>query len=244
MRKLLPPCYAAELSVGTTSEPMTNEPSGQRLHPFFRADFVHGNVVFNFLRPAIGQLWAFAASYHEAGKILVAKMEASPGYRDYDGYPILFLYRHALELYLKAIVYHGAQLMMLRTDERLEVGHLLTKHRLSLFLPAVRAIFASMDWEWNFEVSGLRSLDDFETLVRGVEEVDRESYCFRYPVTKSGDAAHSPHLIINVTAFARRMDPVLDLLGGAITGLHEQWDLSAEVAYFLEELFKEEKYEP
>ncbi len=217
---------------------MTKDSPEQELHPFFRAQFVHGNVRFNFLSPAINQLWAFAAGYHDAGKALAAKMEASVGYRDYDGYPILFLYRHALELYLKAIVYRGAQLVKLRTNEVLDSAHLLTKHRLSLFLPAVRAILGSMDWRWDFEVSGLRSLDDFEALVRGIEAVDSDSYCFRYPVTKTGDAAHPRHLVINVIAFAKRMDPVLDLFAGAVTGLQEQWELSAEVVYFLQELFR------
>ena len=220
------------------------KPSGQRLHPFFSADFVHGNCVFNFSRPATGQRWAFAAGYHEAGKTLVSKMETLRGYRDYNGYPILFLYRHALELYMKAIVYHGAKIIELRTGEILEAGPLLTKHRISLFLPAIRAIFDSIGWKWDFDVSGLKSFDDFDTLVRGIEEVDPESYSFRYPVTKTGEAAHLQHLVINVIAFGKRMDPVLDLLGGAITGLQEQWDLSAEVEYFLQELFKDDKPKP
>jgi hypothetical protein len=32
-------------------------------------------------------------------------LEASSGYRDFDGYAILFLRRHALEFYMKSIVY-------------------------------------------------------------------------------------------------------------------------------------------
>jgi len=205
---------------------------------------VHGNVVFNFSSPAIGQLEAFAAGYHEAGKILAAKMEASRGYPDYEGYPILFLYRHALELYLKALVYRGAKLLQVRNNQALETDFLLTNHRLSKFLPSFRAILESTGWKWNFEVAGLRSLQDFEALVRGIEEIDADSYCFRYPVTTKGVAAHRPHLVINVIAFAKKMDAILDLLDGVVTGLEYERDLSIEVEYILRELLKQEIHEP
>lgn len=49
--------------------------------------------------------------YREAGKVLADRIAAANGYADYDGYPILYLYRHSLELHLKAIVYHGAALL-------------------------------------------------------------------------------------------------------------------------------------
>src|SRR6266403_3216918 len=98
-------------------------------HFFFNAPYVHGNVVFNFLGRPVRDLRIFALAYHEAGRKLVAPMVSGTGYRDYDGYPILFLYRHALELYLKALVYRGAQLLGLIADERPNTEKLLTDHK-------------------------------------------------------------------------------------------------------------------
>lgn len=196
-----------------------SETLSKNLHPFFRGDSVHGNVVFNFLKPAIGQFEAFAAGYHKAGKVLVANMEASRDYRDYDGYPILYLYRHALELYLKAFIYNGVRLLEIRDNKKLETGFFLTSHRLSSFLPAFRAILKSMDWKWDFEIAGLKSLDDFEDLILGIEKVDADSYCFRYPVTTKGDSALPKHFVVNVINFAKNMDKILNMLDGAITGL-------------------------
>lgn len=209
------------------------------MHHFLESDRHPGNVVFNFRGRAINDLSAFAAGYHEAGKILVHKMESSSGYRDYEGYPILFLYRHALELYLKAIVYRGAQLLGLISDEKPSTEKLLTSHKLTRLLPTIEAIFKAVEWEWDFEVSGLKSFDDFADLIKEIEKIDPQSYCFRYPVNTTGEAALPKHFIVNVVNFGKKMDLVLDLLSGAVTGLQEHWDNTAEVMYLLQEVMKE-----
>jgi hypothetical protein len=209
----------------------------------FSNQAVLADVVFNFRGRAIDDLSAFAAGYHEAGKTLISKMESAPGYRDYEGYPILFLYRHALELYLKAIVYRGAQLLGLISDEKPNTEKLLTNHKLIRLLPTIEAIFRAVEWKWDFEVSGLKSFDDFADLIREIEKIDPQSYCFRYPVNTTGEAALSKHFVVNVVNFEKKMDSVLDLLSGAVTGLQERWDDTAEVMYLLQEVLKEPKDE-
>jgi|SoiMetStandDraft_2_1073263.scaffolds.fasta_scaffold55092_1 hypothetical protein len=209
----------------------------------FSNQAVLADVVFNFRGRAIDDLSAFAAGYHEAGKTLISKMESAPGYRDYEGYPILFLYRHALELYLKAIVYRGAQLLGLISDEKPNTEKLLTNHKLIRLLPTIEAIFRAVEWKWDFEVSGLKSFDDFADLIREIEKIDPQSYCFRYPVNTTGEAALSKHFVVNVVNFGKKMDSVLDLLSGAVTGLQERWDDTAEVMYLLQEVLKEPKDE-
>jgi hypothetical protein len=213
------------------------------MHDFFKSSRPRGNVVFNFRGRAIDDLTAFAAGYHEAGKTLISKMESAPGYRDYEGYPILFLYRHALELYLKAIVYRGAQLLGLISDDKPNTEKLLTNHKLIRLLPTIEAIFRAVEWKWDFEVSGLKSFDDFADLIREIEKIDPQSYCFRYPVNTTGEAALSKHFVVNVVNFGKKMDSVLDLLSGAVTGLQERWDDTAEVMYLLQEVLKEPKDE-
>lgn len=213
------------------------------MHHFFEPRHHRGNVVFNFRGRAIDDLSAFAAGYHEAGKVLVRKMESASGYRDYEGYPILFLYRHALELYLKALVYRGAQLLSLISDEKRDTDKLLTSHKMTRLLPSIEVIFKTVEWQWNSEVSGLNSFDDFADLIRQIEEIDPQSFCFRYPVNTAGEAALPKHLVLNVIDFGTKMDPVLDLLSAAVTGLQERWNDTAEVMYLLQELLKEAKDE-
>jgi hypothetical protein len=213
------------------------------MHHFFESNRPHGNVVFNFRGRAINDLSAFAAGYHEAGKTLVSKMESAASYRDYEGYPILFLYRHALELYLKAIVYRGAQLLGLISEEKPHTEKLLTSHKLTRLLPTIEAIFRAVEWEWDFELIGLRSFDDFADLIKEIEKIDPQSYCFRYPVNTTGEAALPQHFVVNVVTFGKKMDSVLELLSGTVTGLQDHWDDTAEVMYLLQEVLKEPKDE-
>ena len=207
------------------------------MHRFFQSTELHGNIAFNFVAQPIEDLTAFALGYHEAAQTLAAKLAASGGYPDYDGYPILFLYRHALELYLKAIVYHGAELLGLVSEAQVDTSQLFQRHELTRLVPAIRAIFNEMGW--NFEGSGLASFDDFADFIRDLDSVDPGSYAFRYPVNRSGEAHLPRHFVINVVSFAQRMDNLFWFLEGAITSIEEHWRATAESRYELQQLFAE-----
>jgi hypothetical protein len=198
------------------------------MHWVFQSSNLHGNVVLNFRHNAIDDLAAFARGYHQSGKRLAAMLASSSGYSDFDGYPILFLYRHALELYMKTIVYRGAQLLHLLDIERTSTSKLFNSHRLSLLLPGVKAVFERIEETWETETAGIRNFNEFEELVRGIEELDPESYSFRYPTNTKGQAALNHHTLVNAVGFSGNMDPILDLLDGAVTGLYEAFDSAAE----------------
>jgi len=206
------------------------------MHWVFQSTHVHGNVVFNFRANPMDDLAAFADGYHRAGRALTARLSEAAGYRDYEGYPILYIYRHALELYLKAIVYRGFQFLDLVEADRPKVKKLLTSHRLTMCLPAMHAIFKAVGWSWGTDVKGMQSYREFEGLVRGIEEMDPGSFVFRYPVNCHGNAALGHHTIVNVVDFARNLDPILDLLSGAVLGLHEEFDATAEMTVELRDM--------
>ena len=94
---------------------------------FFKSQHPHGNIVFNFRGSAIDDLVEFGHGYHIAGKKLIEDLENKKSYADYDGYPILFLYRHALELYFKAIVYKGANLLNLISKTKVNTRRIKIK---------------------------------------------------------------------------------------------------------------------
>ena len=166
---------------------MTSE---DNIHPFFKAKHGHGNVRFNLIeRDPIDELSIYALGYHIAGKTLVEKLESNRGYGDYEAYPIFFLYRHSLELYLKAIVYRGARLLGMISNDTIDTNKLLTKHGLSMWLPAIKAIFKRLEWEKDFGIPSIRKFEDFANLVNGIEKIDPLSYNFRYPVNTKGEAA-------------------------------------------------------
>jgi hypothetical protein len=173
-------------------------------HRFFNAANIHGNVVFNFTRGPINDLSEFALGYREAAHVLAEKMAAAHGYADYDGYPILFMYRRALELSLKAIVYRGVKLAGLISEEHIDVKELFARHDLSRLLPAIKSIFEQMGSD--FEGSGLESYEDFASLIRSIDSIDSGSYTFRYPIDRTGEANLPNHCVVNVLEFAQGMD--------------------------------------
>lgn len=206
------------------------------MHWVFESKNRHGNVRFNFLRNPIDNLAPFAAGYHEAGKRLAGMLAASRGYRDYEGYPILFLYRHALELYMKAIVYRGARLLHLLDIGSPDTSEIFRHHRLSRLLPGVKAVFEGVGWTWDSNTAGMRSVEEFAELLRGIEELDADSYHFRYPTDKKGHPALERHTMVNAVAFSRNMDPILDGLDYAVQALNAEFDASAEAKYELQRL--------
>lgn len=208
------------------------------MHSVFKSDSVRGNVVFNFMYDPIDDLAVFAQGYHNAGRKLADELASAAGYSDYDGYPILFLYRHALELYLKAFVYRGAKLVHLLDLDEMDTRELFKNHSLSRLLPGVKVVLDALDWIDEFKTVHLSSFEDFVDLVKGIEELDENSFAFRYPVKKDGQAALEHHTVINVIAFAEHLDPVLKLLSGGLSGLSEEFDLAAEARCVLQQTIK------
>ena len=199
------------------------------IHPFFKAQYGHGNVVFNLhSRSPIDDLSVFALGFHMAGKALVDRLESARGYADYEAYPIFFLYRHSLELYLKAIVYRGARLLGLISDEKINTDKLFSKHDLARWLPAIKAIFENLEWVKDFGIPNIRNFEDFSELVIAVDKIDPQSYTFHYPVDTKGASALPEHFVLNAISFGKNMDQVLQVLDGAVTGLDEHLYTTAE----------------
>jgi hypothetical protein len=207
------------------------------MNRIFNSAHPNGNVVFNFTSGPIGDLTAFALGYRKAGHTLAANMAKARGYADYDGYPILFLYRHALELYLKAIVYRGAMLVRLISQEVVDTDRLFERHDLARLLPAIEAIFRQMNWEFNG--AGFASFDEFASFVEYLDSIDPGSYAFRYPINRTGQAQLPRHFTVNVLEFAHVMDGLLGLLDEAATGIDEDWQAEAEARYELRQLAAE-----
>jgi hypothetical protein len=191
----------------------------------------HGNVVFNFTREPVVDLTAFARGYHEAGQRLVPHIAESNGYADYEGYPILYLYRHSLELFLKAAAMVGLHLRALLGEE-VSTKELFTQHRLlRLFDPFCEAVKAA-GYELTPETlhgSGLSSFDDLKVLLADLDQLDYQSQAFRYPVRRDGSAGVLPrHSVFNVITFAASMDPLLRILDGCVCACMERFNATVE----------------
>ena len=72
------------------------------------------SFVISFTNDPKGDFGAFAKGYTLAANRLAASLLEDQRFPDYAAYPVVFLYRHALELSLKHIIYGGVELAAFR----------------------------------------------------------------------------------------------------------------------------------
>lgn len=199
----------------------------------FQASSSYGNIVLNFQHASNDEFSLYARAFHQAGQVLAEKMFDKAGYNSLEACPIVFLYRHALELYLKAIALVGIKIMQLKDEEASPKSERLLKtHRLLPLLPLVRRTFDLVGWVWELEIHEVRTFEEVKRLLQEVETVDPGSFTFRYPVDPAGQPSVPHHFMLHVPAFCQRMESLLDALEAAMMGLEVTWDQMLEAAYY------------
>jgi hypothetical protein len=181
-------------------------------HSLFRAGHFSGNIVLNVQNAAYREFGVYARAFHTAGQALFERMVEGGGNNDLEGCPIIFLYHHALELYLKAIVLHGEVILQMNGKTLLTNRSLLQKHSLLPFFPLLKQTFDAVGWTWELDIEGLHTFEEVEELLRDFETVDRSSYTFRYPVDTKGNASVPPNFMVHMPTFCKRMDALLEYL--------------------------------
>jgi hypothetical protein len=208
---------------------------GKLWRRFFSKDRLHGNVVLNFMEFPKGELAAYGRSYHEAAQHLVQRIAASH-YRDPDACPIVFLYRHAIELYLKSIIHWGNNLLRLNGKPIVPHKNIFTEHRLIVLLKRVRPILKFQKSLDNWGDSHFGGFRDVEKLIAELEEFDPGSYSFRYPITTKGNDALPHHFLFNVIEFGEKFDQLMRMLDGLATMVHENFQSQAEAHFELQQI--------
>jgi hypothetical protein len=144
----------------------------------------------------------------------------------------VFLYRQALELYLKSIVCADAKLSNLTFDQKDYEGF-ASRHNLDVLVGPVLKIaarrFASGD-----ESDAM--LDHLDIVCRDFNELDPASYAYRYPTKKSGHSATKPHQVVNLGDFVRGMNSALDTLDAIDTALKVSTDSASDALSHLQAL--------
>jgi hypothetical protein len=206
---------------------------------YFQSNSQKGNVVFNFRNNSISDINAYALGYHRSATVLVDNLKSKNGFADYDAYPIFYLYRHSLELYLKSIIFRGACLTKLINDKEVDKSRLFKEHQLSKLLPIFEELLDSLKWTDSFSCDGIKSFDEFKEIINELDSSDPKSYNFRYPVDTQGDSSLPRHFILNIYSFSQIFDPLLNLLNGIYTQINIDYDLAAETWYNFNQLFSE-----
>jgi hypothetical protein len=198
----------------------------------FESSRTHRNIVLNFMHSPQTEFGPYGGGFHEAARILAKEfLQYQSGFSDLEGPPIVYLYRHALELHLKGVVLAGNRLMQLDGGDGLEddaLWALLGSHRLSALLPHVRRVFRHVNWSDEINHGPIKTFADIRSVVHDLERVDPESFAFRYPTNKKGKASVGHHFSFSVRHFVSVMDPLIELLSGSVSALEQYWQDACE----------------
>ena len=197
----------------------------------FKPGTMHGNVVLNFRNSPESEFGHYAEEFHNAGKLLAQRIKRSRNYSDLQACPIVFLYRHALELYLKDIVMVGNWFIQSSGATPIVKTEDIGSHGLARLAPALKQAFDTVGWDWKIDVAYMKTEKEFEVLLKEIDAIDPLSQSFRYPTKRNGEASVSKHFLFSILEFSKTLDPILDMLDSASAGLRAQWDNYAEALY-------------
>jgi len=224
------------LDSGTLPDMKKKTDRGKLWSRFFSRERFHGNVVLNFTRFPKGELAVYGRAYHEAGQRLVGHI-ASSHYRDPDACPIVFLYRHAIELYLKSIIHWGNNLLRLNGKPVVHHHNIFTEHRLTVLLKSVKPALRFRKSLGNWGDSHFGCFRDVEKVIGELEEFDPRSYSFRYPIDTTGKKATLPHhFVFNMIEFGEKFDHLLRILDGLSMMVYEDFQSQAEAYHELQQI--------
>ena len=188
-------------------------------------NFSTHNIVSGFSRIPKHDFFIYAKGYKNAAQILAEELHERNGYGDYDGYPIIFLYRHAFELYLKGIIYNGARLLSFSGMGELSKGFDVPKnnktHKLKDLSKKCTEVLLK-----NFpkEIWLQKICIEVEQLASEWTEIDKDSYSYRYPIDNEGDKSTNIHQLLNISSLAKRMGYIFDKLEEISFGIDVETD--------------------
>ncbi len=166
------------------------------------------------------ELLLYGRALREAARKIAESQELRPVRRkEWDAAPAILLYRHTLELQLKALVGEGSHFLASPVDPIT----LYKTHSIRWLAQIVCQVIRAVGWEEEFQCEGIPSLRAFQALVDEVEAADPVELAIRGRgrdgrVPQSLEAA-------KVLDLAGRLERLLDLLGSITDSLAVEWDL-------------------
>jgi hypothetical protein len=180
-----------------------------------------------------GDDYACREGYLRGAQILVQAVGEEERDQDFLVYPIVFLYRHYIELLLKGII-RGAPYLIDRELTVAERNH-LDGHRLDLlwndFKPLSVAITKVAGWS-ELPIEDIEGINDY---IRQISEIDPHSYSLRYAHSKEGAPSLPEGLThINLRHFGEHMDRLARYPWGIDVGMSAiedmKYDYESEMA--------------
>jgi len=145
----------------------------------------------------------YTQGYWLGARLLVRHVIEAQRDQDYLAYPIIFLYRHHIELALKNVIRRAPGLID-RPQSESETKPLGTHQLDSLWQDLKQILNAITDPSWGKpDAADIEGLDDY---IRQLCELDPDSFRLRYPRSKKEVPSLVPNMNINLRHFAEMME--------------------------------------
>jgi hypothetical protein len=189
-----------------------------------------------------GDDYAYREGYLKGAQILVRTVAETGFDQDFLVYPVVFLYRHYIELILKEIIRQAPYLIGrdLTDTEKKHLG----EHRIDMlwndFKPISVAIMNVAGWD-ELPVEDVEGIDNY---VRQISEIDPHSYSLRYAHSKQGTPSLPKDLThINLRHFGELMDRLARYLWGIDVGMSVigdmKHDYESEMASYADDYYSD-----
>ncbi|OKW89086.1 hypothetical protein AWP85_01595 [Escherichia coli] len=176
----------------------------------------HNNACLNYM-PDHGT--AYTEGYRRAADILINHIDESGRDQDFLVYPVLFLYRHHLELLIKQII--GLALALAEDPDK----HQYKKddHNLNNLWPLAQKLILEVDD--SYRPSDFKIVKE---VVKALHQADERATDFRYAKRNDGTRSLEGIHYVNPRRFGEKMGEASDLLDGVDNGLRYLLDCKAE----------------
>ncbi len=191
------------------------------------------NFVISFSANPRQDFGIFAKGYSRAASTLAEQLLEKTRFSDYEAYPVVFLYRQAFELYLKAFYYKAALISAFRNIQSIDsnVHHHKLVPLAQTFKRVCQVIFPS-------DQLLLQVADKVNLLAVEFEQIDKDSFSYRYPTDKQGNASTQHHQITNLLAIHQAMKALLEDLEIIDFGMDIEANQAQKVYEILQEAQK------
>jgi len=188
------------------------------------------------------EFFLYARAFRAAAKTMALAVELVPGpITKFAACPVVFMYRHALELHLKALILGDGSNFLATKPDRMSVSK---THSVSWLAQFVCQIVTTLNWQKEFRCEGIETLAEFKAFVEDVNSVDPGPCSFRYPASAEAQDSVENDSTFNVREFARRMDALLQLLDSTADALAATWDMQSEAVALDAALYAGKDIEP
>ena len=163
------------------------------------------NFVISFTQNPKQDFGVFAKGYTQAASVLAEQLLEKPHFSDYEAYPIVFLYRQAFELYLKSFYFKAGLLSFFKDSQNVEY-QFINKHWLKPLAETFQKICKVL---FPYNQALLQLADKVHRYAEEFEQIDSDSFGYRYPIDTKGNPSTKHHQVVNLLAFHNSMKELL-----------------------------------